>query len=274
MNSASTMILENFIKKWENHLSQRKDAALYSIGDDDLMHMARIFPMNTSLGKTQHSDDSAQISNNVLKVINQAMESISANPQQFEENLREANNPAVQEVALYPYDTQPKQNRLGIFYILVPPSISAPINMTNISHFLEKGEFRVPTAATFARRSREIELSPESLVGPSTHSIKAVDDPSLVPENAWDNILASIVIGKEWQFEGWFGKSGEQRLPVSSILNRIPSFYVSFHGENVPKSILRWNTTVVQIDKSKKDVFTARQMWEKILANMAMKQQS
>ena len=275
---ASTASIDNFMQQWEHQRLLYPDAAKFAgLYGETIGHVpsgVRIFPMCLTLGNPMISNQDHQNvqAENMLQQTTRLIDGFSKDNAKLQENVLKVCE-SLPDVLLSKHVDNIQPHR-ETFYILVPPSVSALINLTNIESFLHQGEFHQASAAGFASRPKTVLLSSEHLVAPTFHTIKAIDDPSEVPENEWDKVLACIVIGKEWQFDGWFGKAKGEQYPISFILNQIPAFYLCPNGELVPKSIMRWNASVVRVDKSKKDVFTARLMWENVLGTLNRKVRS
>eukprot|EP00759_Apiculatamorpha_spiralis_P005176 PhF_6_TR13163/c0_g1_i1/m.20751/K15175/CDC73; parafibromin len=155
--------------------------------------------------------------------------------------------------------------------IIVPPSASTNVNITNVEAFLNKAEFHSNDPKLFPSRPKEVSVRPDEVVGASRRSFVVIDDISLLktPED-WARVVACFVLGKTWQFKQWYNNS---TLSIADILSKMVAFHVCQEEELLQDSVKLWNVQVVRVTRRAtnaryKDLLVVRTIWERIIQHV------
>ena len=263
-------LLEEFRRKWEPRCSDKENATAFghraSNSAHKLLDTVRTFRVGSVKGiyKDKGNRNCEQLLEKSVSRLANVLEKIETDSAPFQINSTQESEQKRHHLADMSVYKPLLPTCEKIFYIIVPPAVSSQINLTNIGPFLNEGVFNEPSVAAFPSRPRHVNLSPNTVLGDSSHTFKAIDDPRYLKNEDWHNVLACFVMGKDWQFDGWFGCE-KGKLPVASILSSICGFYLASEGESVPKKIHEWNVTVTRMNHNDKDKLAARMIWEDIL---------
>lgn len=146
--------------------------------------------------------------------------------------------------------------------IILSPSASALINMSNVKAFLEDGKFVDPTSGSIdpmsapnmvriVRNSKRFNRKIRYLV------VNDVDKFFTKPEH-WDRVVAVFTTGQEWQFKNY-------RYSNPNVLfQKVKGFYTYYSGDVVPPNVSQWNLEVIPIERSRrfKDRQISEYLWE------------
>ncbi|GME69132.1 unnamed protein product [[Candida] boidinii] len=156
--------------------------------------------------------------------------------------------------------------------IILSPSASALLSMSNIKDFLENGKFTDPTVESslnsknnsnvvqLIRNSKRFNKKIKFLV------VNNVEKFFTKPEY-WDRVIAIFTTGQEWQFKK-YKYSEPQRL-----FQKYKGFYVQYKGDSIPPKVQSWNVEVIQIDRNRRfsDKQTAEYLWETLERSLSVK---
>ncbi|GME92521.1 unnamed protein product [[Candida] boidinii] len=156
--------------------------------------------------------------------------------------------------------------------IILSPSASALLSMSNIKDFLENGKFTDPTVESslnnknnsnvvqLIRNSKRFNKKIKFLV------VNNVEKFFTKPEY-WDRVIAIFTTGQEWQFKK-YKYSEPQRL-----FQKYKGFYVQYKGDSIPPKVQSWNVEVIQIDRNRRfsDKQTAEYLWETLERGLSVK---
>jgi hypothetical protein len=157
--------------------------------------------------------------------------------------------------------------------IIVPPSMTSPLNLFNVQRLLEGGQWVSPEAARQAAQDEG-----GSGEKPTRVTLKRVDARGnrcqyYVTDNAaaldrrdWLKVVAVFAMGPEWQFAGW--KWGEKRrpgppgpgglpgpeveppdVPPVTIFSRTLGFHVHFDADAPHANCERWAVKPLALSK-------------------------
>jgi parafibromin len=142
--------------------------------------------------------------------------------------------------------------------ILLSPSASSLLTMSNIKEFLEDGQFVSPSlSATAAPNFLRVQRLLPS-INPSTPiRFDVVDSPDKFKPDYWEKVVAVFTTGQEWQFRGYRWSN-----PVELFRN-VRGFYVGWDGERVPDVVKRWGTGVSVFSVERGRRFRDREVCEK-----------
>ncbi|KAF8244819.1 CDC73-domain-containing protein [Wilcoxina mikolae CBS 423.85] len=154
--------------------------------------------------------------------------------------------------------------------ILLSPSASSLLTMSNIKSFLEDGVFIPPTVSAetppnFLRVSRLLQS-----IHPTTPiRFDVVDSPDKFKPDYWDKVVAVFTTGQEWQFRSYRWSN-----PVE-LFREVRGFYVGWEGERVPEVVKKWGTgvQVFSVDRGRRfrDREVCEKFWEGVEKWMRMK---
>ncbi|KAK7183010.1 hypothetical protein DPSP01_006041 [Paraphaeosphaeria sporulosa] len=151
--------------------------------------------------------------------------------------------------------------------ILLSPSASSLLRMSNVKSFLEEGVF-IPPSALDTSSNAASNLLQMTRVLPSIDPRTAfrfilVDGTAMFKPNYWSRVVAVFTTGQSWQF-----KSYKYPNPIE-LFSHYPGFYVGYGGEDEPENVKAWGRgiTSVQVDKwtgSEKGRWRDRELVERI----------
>jgi parafibromin len=129
--------------------------------------------------------------------------------------------------------------------ILLSPSASSLLRMSNIKSFLDDGVF-IPPNTTDATTSNLLFVQ-RTLPSISSQPFKfiLVDSTANFKPPYWARVVAIFTTGQTWQF-----KSYKYPNPAE-LFSHYPGVYVGWQGESAPDSVANWGRGVltVKVDK-------------------------
>lgn len=94
---------------------------------------------------------------------------------------------------------------------------------------------------------------------------RVLDDPAAVDN--WDHVCACFVLGKEWQFDGWFNGQAD-KTRIGTLFSNVRGFFPYFEEERVPDELRKWNVVGLQLSYRRTKGFTAvkaaAMFWEEL----------
>ncbi|KAF2743445.1 RNA polymerase II accessory factor [Sporormia fimetaria CBS 119925] len=129
--------------------------------------------------------------------------------------------------------------------ILLSPSASSLLRMSNIKSFLNDGVF-VPPSTTDTQSLNLLQLT-RTLPSISSQPLRfiLVDSTSSFKPAYWDRVVAIFTTGQTWQFKGY-------KYPnPADLFSHYPGVYVGWQGEEPPESVTSLGRGVlsVKVDK-------------------------
>lgn len=165
--------------------------------------------------------------------------------------------------------------------ILVPSSVSSPLQLMNVRNFLERGAYVDPptlyvdeetgTANVQDTKPDTVIVSPGSFLDSDKYRVaftqfRVVDDPAQVKN--WDHVCGCIVDGKQWQFMGWYPSEPASACEPSVLFSRIRGFLPYFEEDKVPAAITQWRVQPLvltrRIVKAHQHILQASVFWEQL----------
>lgn len=149
--------------------------------------------------------------------------------------------------------------------IILSPSASALINMSNVKAFLEKGQFEEPSSTMggpdmmyITRQSKQFDRNVKFVV------VSNVSKFFTKPEH-WDRVVAVFTTGQEWQFKNY------RDFEPLTLFQKVKGYFVHYSGDPVPENVNSWNLEVVPIERTRrfKDRQTSEALWESLEKFMA-----
>lgn len=133
--------------------------------------------------------------------------------------------------------------------ILLSPSASSLLRMSNIKSFLENGMY-VPTESSSSTSSSSASILQMQRLLPSIDAARPmrfiiVDTPEQFKPEYWSRVVAVFTTGQVWQF-----KSYKWQQPLELFRHTL-GVYVGWRGDQVPETVRSWGRGVLttQVDK-------------------------
>ncbi|KAF2196318.1 CDC73-domain-containing protein [Delitschia confertaspora ATCC 74209] len=130
--------------------------------------------------------------------------------------------------------------------ILLSPSASSLLRMSNIKSFLDTGLF-IPPSATDSAATNLLYLQRLLPTIDNTRPFRfiLVDSTTNFKPDYWGRVVCVFTTGQTWQF-----KSYKYPNPAD-LFARIPGVFVGWQGEDVPEAVKQWGRGVlsVKVDK-------------------------
>ncbi|KAK9317444.1 RNA pol II accessory factor, Cdc73 family-domain-containing protein [Lipomyces starkeyi] len=139
--------------------------------------------------------------------------------------------------------------------ILLSPSASSLLAMSNIKDFLERGTYVTAPPSASAVNIQMINRTSNRL---GQVRFVVVDSCERFKPDYWDRVVAVFTTGQAWQFKLYKWHNPHE------LFQRVKGFCVTFSGDPVPESARAWNVDIVQIDKVHRfrDRETVEGLWD------------
>ncbi|KAK9465035.1 RNA pol II accessory factor, Cdc73 family-domain-containing protein [Lipomyces arxii] len=124
--------------------------------------------------------------------------------------------------------------------ILLSPSASSLLTMSNIKDFLERGNF---VTSPVISSSANIQMLSRTLGRLGQLRFVVVDSSERFKPDYWDRVVAVFTTGQAWQFKSY--KWSDPHV----LFQKVKGFCVTYAGDPVPENVRSWNVDVVAIDK-------------------------
>ncbi|KAK9460503.1 RNA pol II accessory factor, Cdc73 family-domain-containing protein [Lipomyces oligophaga] len=143
--------------------------------------------------------------------------------------------------------------------ILLSPSASALITMSNVKDFLERGTYTSTPASSSAVNIQMITRHSQRL---GQLRFVVVDSVERFKPDYWDRVVAVVTTGQTWQFRSYARGMNDPNV----LFQKVKGFCVSYSGDPLPENIRSWNVDVVQVDKVHRfrDRETVEGMWDSL----------
>lgn len=153
--------------------------------------------------------------------------------------------------------------------ILMSPSASALLNMSNIKEFLSSGKFDSTPGSTTLNSDNVIKIKHVSDKFSKSINFLIINniDKFIVKPEYWDRVVAIFTTGQEWQFKNYKFKE------PNVLFQRFKGFYVGWEGDPVPENINKWNVEVIKMERNVrfKDGQVSQHLWESLERWMSVK---
>ncbi|RDW79720.1 hypothetical protein BP6252_04358 [Coleophoma cylindrospora] len=133
--------------------------------------------------------------------------------------------------------------------ILLSPSASSLLRMSNIKSFLENGIY-VPADGTSSTSSSSASILHISRVLPSIDAARPirfiiVDTPEQFKPEYWSRVVAVFTTGQEWQFKSYKWQK------ATELFRHTLGVFVGWRGDHLPETVKGWGRGVLstQVDK-------------------------
>ncbi|CAK9683039.1 unnamed protein product [Candida parapsilosis] len=152
--------------------------------------------------------------------------------------------------------------------IIVSPSLTALLSLSNIKEFLENGRYTQPTPGDRPQSGVVIIDHPSERLVSSAQKIMVVDNVDLFTNpDYWNRVIAIFTTGQSWQFSKYNFSKPEV------LFQKYQGYYLGYQGEATPHQIKDWNVHEIKVDRGEKrfkDKVIVRDFWaeiDKILIN-------
>jgi parafibromin len=122
--------------------------------------------------------------------------------------------------------------RGGFYYMVVPQSVSSPVNLSNIREFLDNGRCLMNVGISEANKI-EIKFMGYDLV--------VVDDVKGFTSEDWRRVVCIILDGSKWQINEWSVRD------LAEIFDTIPTFYLSRGNQHEGQFVRSYNVREIQV---------------------------
>ncbi|KAL9601424.1 MAG: hypothetical protein Q9219_002490 [cf. Caloplaca sp. 3 TL-2023] len=139
-----------------------------------------------------------------------------------------------------PTGTKPSTRRPDPI-ILLSPSASSLLRMSNIKSFLSDGLYTPPQTSTTAANILHISRLLPSIDAHRPLRFILVDTPEQFRPDYWNRVVAVFTTGQTWQFKGYKW----QHPP--DLFKEVLGVYVGWRGEDVPGSVRGWGRGVCSV---------------------------
>ncbi|MES1918834.1 accessory factor associated with RNA polymerase II [Bonamia ostreae] len=128
--------------------------------------------------------------------------------------------------------------------ILVPSAVTALINIYNAQNFLENNQFVACGEDNLLIRQKNRKINVQLTKNSERKIFRLTDSIHNIEE--WDNVVAVIVSGKNWQF-----KKYKYKPPM--LFSKIKGFYFQWDGQSTERHIQNWNVEILKISRNNRN---------------------
>ncbi|KAL8682501.1 MAG: hypothetical protein Q9186_001448 [Xanthomendoza sp. 1 TL-2023] len=129
--------------------------------------------------------------------------------------------------------------------ILLSPSASSLLRLSNIKSFLSDGIYTPPTTSTTAANILHISRLLPSIDAHRPLRFILVDTPEQFKPDYWGRVVAVFTTGQMWQFKGYKWQDPRE------LFKETLGVYVGWRGEDVPASVKGWGRGVLSVGVEK-----------------------
>jgi parafibromin len=132
--------------------------------------------------------------------------------------------------------------------ILVSPSASSLLRLTNIKKFLEEGVY-VPADSDLASHSGanrlHIARNMQSIDPNRSLQFALMERTDQFRPDSWSRVVAVFTTGQEWQFKSYKWSTAQE------LFARTLGVYIGYTGDSVPDNVKKWGriVKVLEVDK-------------------------
>ncbi|MCJ1314818.1 accessory factor associated with RNA polymerase II [Xylographa vitiligo] len=129
--------------------------------------------------------------------------------------------------------------------ILLSPSASSLLRMSNIKPFLEAGSYAPPAPTSTTTTILHISRLLPSIDAARPLRFILVDSPDQFKPDYWERVVAVFTTGQTWQFKSYrWSQPGD-------LFARVLGVYLGWRGEEVPEAVRGWGRGVVNVGVDK-----------------------
>lgn len=123
--------------------------------------------------------------------------------------------------------------------IILSPSASSLINLSNIKAFLEQGSF-TPPQPSFGSNLQTLSRTSARL---GKLRFLVVDSVDRFKPDYWERVVAVFTTGQAWQFKEYKWSNPRE------LFQRVKGFVVTYVGDPQPSATLEWNVDNVRVER-------------------------
>lgn len=160
--------------------------------------------------------------------------------------------------------------------ILLSPSASALLRLSNARSFLQEGKFVPPDAGSSTANMLHVQRNMPGIDPTRPLRFILVEGPEQFKPEYWNRVVAVFTTGQTWQFKNYkWGNPNE-------LFKHVLGIYVGWRGEQAPDNVRGWGHRVLSTgvdrwmgeghDASRfRDKEVVEQIWKAIEMNMGYK---
>ncbi|GMM29113.1 Cdc73 protein [Martiniozyma asiatica (nom. inval.)] len=149
--------------------------------------------------------------------------------------------------------------------IIISPSATAMINMSNIESFLKDGVFKSSDNLVGSKQMLHISRQSSKFGGKKIRFLfLSHPEKHLLSPASWDRVVAVFTTGQEWQFKNY------KYSQPNELFQKVKGFWVGWEGE-IPENVRGWNVESVGLKRGERftDKMKAEGLWESLEKWMA-----
>lgn len=125
--------------------------------------------------------------------------------------------------------------------ILLSPSASSLLRLSNIKSFLVDGLYAPPSSATSATNMLQISRLLPTIDPHRPTRFILVESPENFKPDYWNRVVAVFTTGQAWQFKGYKWSQPQD------LFNKVLGVYVGWRNEVVPDAVRGWGRGVLPV---------------------------
>ncbi|KAH8173361.1 cell division control protein 73 [Sarocladium implicatum] len=160
--------------------------------------------------------------------------------------------------------------------ILLSPSASSILRMSNARSFLEDGKFVPPDVGASSASMLHVQRTVRSVDPTRPLRFILVEGPEQFKPEYWNRVVAVFTTGQTWQFKNYKWSTPDE------LFKHVPGVFVGWRGDPAPDSVSGWGHRVMQIGVERwrgegqeasrfRDKEAVEQIWKGIEMNMRNK---
>lgn len=154
----------------------------------------------------------------------------------------------------------------GMPIILIPPGLSAKINMYNARLLLEDAKY-IPAGECRAKNphKKDADIVQRSFGKKRPVKYQLMERPPSRNSKDWNRVVAVVSQGVKWQFKD-FPFKGADTGNMMETFTKIQGFYFAFHNEELSPLVKSWNvhTIVIHKDNRHNDITVMQEFFRKL----------
>lgn len=142
---------------------------------------------------------------------------------------------------------QSKPSRRPDPIILLSPSASSLLRMSNIKSFLNEGQYVPPDSSSASATTNILHISRMLPAIDANRPLRfiLVDSPEQFKPDYWSRVVAVFTTGQAWQFKSYKWSTAQE------LFNHVLGIYVGWRGDEPPESIKAWGRAIATVPVEK-----------------------
>jgi parafibromin len=125
--------------------------------------------------------------------------------------------------------------------ILLSPSASSILRLSNIRSFLENGRYQPPDSGSASSSMLHVSRVLKDVDPSRPTRFILVEGPEQFKPEYWDRVAAVFTTGQTWQFKNY------KWSDPNELFRRVQGIFVGWRGEMPPQNIQDWGHRVMQL---------------------------